>query len=410
MSSGSRGNHPSQISFHSNKSYSNSFSEEETKAQILSDSASYSQLIQEKKNRNMIQKENVQLKQQIAEERQQFESERTKFLRREDSLKEENQKLLGLIRKAAIAIGVPSNDPNFEEVLLSKLGREQQTQFEQPANQGNSQNQEESSIYKRRISELEAGIQDGQNLINSLGAEIDQKVLENKELQSTIDNQQTTIDELNSIIRQFMIASEVLDSPENAIKAVQDMRRRFKRLASVSDTARIDEVMRKFEERRANEYGRIYQEVEKQGNIIHNEIQNLQSTLNDSSDNAHSLKVYQTLQDTNQMLAERLKQLQGKKKESTIKSSSTYSSSNYSAKAELVDDSSEKYDRRGLGPSLWIAKTREMLSLERQLQRTTQRLENANRNCQCLANENLYLHMNEQRRGIAQYPLPSTLI
>ena len=110
-----------------------------------------------------------------------------------------------------------------------------------------------------------------------------------------------------------------------------------------------------------------------------------------------------------------MQQLRGKKfrdknlSDQIDRNSSSRSASDNSM-AELIDNSNEKYDKKGLGPTLWIAKTREMLSLERQLMKTNQRLETANRNCQCLAHENLHYHYTAQNARFPQKSLPTTLL
>ncbi|OHT13058.1 hypothetical protein TRFO_03480 [Tritrichomonas foetus] len=382
--------------------------EEEIKMPIHSDSESLSQIIHESKNRNKLQMESVQLKQQIIDNKQKFETERNEFIQNELKLREENQRLINMLQRIAKASGTSISDPEFENIITNKI-----------KNSGHTDNfdfnLESMNLKDQRINELENAIKESQKLIQSMENEIDQKIQEKNEIQAFADDQQRTIDDLSSLVRQFMVACEITDSPENAIKNIQEMKRKFKRMESLSETTKIDEMLRQFEERRANEYGRLFQQVEEQGNLIHNAIESLQANMgNDDDTSHHSLEVYQTLQQTNKMLAERMNQLRGGRKSDLSNSRSnngSYSRSDSSSKADLIDTNYESYDRRGLGPSIWIAKTREMLSLERQLMKTNQRLENANRNCQCLANENMYFRsMAAQNPKIAQHPIPATLI
>lgn len=420
-SSASRRSHNSNNSIHSIHSLNEVIIEEEEeedeKSQtILDNNDSISKLIQESMTRNKIQQENVQLKQQLLEERKKYEDEKASLIQKEISLKEENQKNNEFLESISKAIGISKSNPNFERTVLAKLRSKQLNDNEE---EELYYDQETAKLKDKRIAELEIAIQEGQKLMHSMEEEFEQKDSEKNQIQNVIDNQQKTINELSSYVRQFMIACETTDSPENAIKCIQDMRRKFKRIEAFSDTKRIDDLMRQFEERRANEYGKICQQIEEQGNLIHNAIQSLQNEEGNNDSNFNSMEIYQTLQSTNKLLAERMQQLRGKKLKDNRSSSdltnsmnknSNSRSSSDNSMADFVDNTSERYDSKGLGPTLWIAKTREMLSLERQLIKANLRLENANRNCQCLANENLYYHYTNQNTRFPQKPLPSTLL
>lgn len=420
-SSGSRRSQNSQNSIHSVHSFNGIIIEEEEeedeKSQTLLDNNdSISKLIQESMTRNKIQQENVQLKQQLLEERKKYEDEKSALIQKEISIREESQKNNEFLERISKAIGVSRSNPNFEKTVLSKLKFKQYNENEE---EEFNYDQETSKLKDKRISELEIAVHEGQKLIHSMEQEVEQNISEKNQIKQIIDNQQNKIDELSSYIRQFMIACETTDSPENAIKNIQDMKRKFQRMEAFSDTRRIDDLMRQFEERRANEYGKIYQQIEEQGNLIHNAIQSLQAEDGCNDSNFNSMEIYQTLQSTNKLLADRMQQLRGKKIKNNNKPSDLDDSPNTNSNsrstvdgsmAELVDTTSEKYNRKGLGPTLWIAKTREMLSLERQLMKTNQRLDTANRNCQCLANENLYYHYTTQNARFPHKPLPATLL
>lgn len=418
-SNASRRSRNSKDSFHSHHSFREEIlieeeEEENEKSQTLLDNNdSISQLIQESMTRNKIQQENVQLKQQLLEERKKYEDEKASLMQKEISLRENMQKTTEFLEKISKVIGISVSNPNFQQIVLDKLKSKKNYNDEE---EEFNYDQETSRLKDKRIAELENAIQEGQKLIHSMEEEVNQKVSEKNQIQRDIDRQQKTIDELSSLVRQFMIACDVTDSPEKAIKTVQDMKRRFQRIEAFSDTKKIDDLMHQFEERRAKEYGKIAQQIEEQGNLIHNAIQSLQnSDINDNENSFHSMEIYQTLESTNKLLAERMQQLRGKKfrdknlSDQIDRNSSSRSASDNSM-AELIDNSNEKYDKKGLGPTLWIAKTREMLSLERQLMKTNQRLETANRNCQCLAHENLHYHYTAQNARFPQKSLPTTLL
>lgn len=399
-SNASRLSQNSNNSIHSAHSFNDFIIEEEEeedeKSQtILDNNNSISKLIQESKKRNEIQQENVRLKQKLSE-----------FQKNDDFLESISK-----------AIGVSRSNPNFERIVLTKLKSKQSIFNEE---EEFYYDHETSKLKDKRIAELEIAIQEGQKLMHSMEVEVEKKDSEKNQIQKVIDSQQKTIDELSSYVRQFMIACETTDSPENAIKCIQEMKRKFQRIEAFSDTKRIDDLMRQFEERRANEYGKIYQQIEEQGNLIHNAIQSLQTEEGNNDNNFNnSMEIYQTLQSTNKLLAERMQQLRGKKLkdnhsssefcESLNKTSNSKTGSDNSL-ADVIDNASERYNSKGLGPTLWIAKTREMLSLERQLMKANQRLENANKNCQCLASENLNYHYTLQNARFPQKTIPSTLL
>lgn len=409
--------HPSRNSsdsIQSIHSYNANIEEEEEdfdSQKLIDNTDSISQLIQESKTRNKFQQENVKLRQQLLKERKKFEKEKQSLLEQNLPLREQSKKNLLLIEKISQIIGIQSNSPNFEEKVLSKLA----SINNQPQESALNYEQESMKLKDIRITELESALQEGQNLIHSMEEEIDQKVSEIRQKQDFLDKQQKTIEELSLLIRQFMVAAESTESPEEAIQSIHDMKRKFRRIETMSETQKIDELMRQFEERRADEYGKVYKQLEDQGNLLNNAIEAIQANSGTESDSSAQLKdIYQQFQDTNKLLSERMQQLRGKMFPDTGNSQSgsrmTTSASLSSSKAAVIDNSAERYDKDGLGPSIWIAKTREMLSLERQLIKTNQRLETANRNCQCLANENLYYHYSAHNGKHAQRAMPSTLL
>ena len=70
--------------------------------------------------RNKIQQENVQLKQQLLEERKKYEDEKSALIQKEISIREESQKNNEFLERISKAIGVSRSNPNFEKTVLSK--------------------------------------------------------------------------------------------------------------------------------------------------------------------------------------------------------------------------------------------------------------------------------------------------
>ena len=226
--------------------------------------------------------------------------------------------------------------------------------------------QQQIEVDNGRIADLEATVQKYQMLQESMEAEME-------EMRRELRDRDQQVNDLEAIISGFMSVCESA-TPEDAIEEIRRTKIELLKLKKFEEVD-ADRKLADLEKRRQKQVDGLYEKIEEHGKNIHGALQDIDRRVGEQGDDEISVDLCRNLENTNQMLASRLRQLNG----------------GAEATATPVEYRPPKYESKGLGPALWMANKRDLLSLERQMLQVTRKLENAQRSCQFLTQENIRL-------------------
>jgi hypothetical protein len=303
---------------------------------------------------------------------------------RSKSSKRGKRSFESFVRQLAALLSLSPSEPDLFGAILTEvaeLARDERAQV------GETERymRESIAIKDRRIAELENTLKQSQKLCRTMETEIDQKLAANQDLKRTIDDHEQTIADLNTTIRQFMAACDVYESPERAVTAVHKMkqeRNERERMASIE----LDSMFQRLSDSRKAGMDELSEQIRRQEYRIESAIETICQKVQADPNDTASIEIARTLESTNRLLAERMDQLRN------LRVCQSDEEDDTRADARCARPESGGYDDEGLGPSIWMAKTRELLSLERQIRHMNHRLDHATRNCHFLAQENYRLH------------------
>jgi hypothetical protein len=310
--------------------------------------------------------------------------------------KRETRSLESFIHQLTALLSLSPGEPDQLEAIVRAVAdlvhgeRPQAGETEQYLREG-------IAIKDQRISELESALKQSQKLSRTMETQIDEQIAANQDLRQTIDEHEQTIADLNATIRQFMAACDVYESPKRAVKAVHKMKQKFNEVKRM-EAIELDSKFQRLSDSRKAGLDELSEQIQRQGRSIHKVIANVNQKVQADQSDTVSIDVAQTLDSTNQLLSERMDHLRCAR---ACQSDEALSDPRY-ARPESGD-----YQDEGLGRSIWMAKTRQLLSLERQIHHVNHRLDHATRNCHFLAQENHRLHT---ARNIQQPMTQETLL
>ena len=221
-------------------------------------------------------------------------------------------------------------------------------------------------VDNERIADLEAVVQKYQMLQKTMEQEME-------ELRNAVQDREQQITELEGIISGFMSVCEST-SPEDAIEEIRQSKKELIRLRKLEEVD-ADQKFEAIASHRQKQIEGIYERLEEHGKNIHDALQDLKQNVGDHGEDSITIDMCRNLENANQLLASRLRQL----------------NSGNDPDYQTPEYRPPRYESRGLGPALWMANKRDLLSLERQMLTVTRKLENAQRSCQFLTQENMRL-------------------
>jgi hypothetical protein len=284
-----------------------------------------------------------------------------------------------IVSQIAALLQVSTDDLNWKETVLDRVALLSAEQHQNPAS--TRYLEETIQMQNRRIAELEHTLKKSQKLCRTMESEIEEKVSVNHELTDQLTERQVSIEELTGLIHEFMAACDTLDSPGNAIAVIRRMKRQLLEQDSLDRNSQIEPHFRRLAETRRGDMEAFCDQIDHQGRLIHSALNSLSQKGQPDSDDQIAIEVCRRLEATNQLLVERMEQLRNAR---------LY---NLEGSDDIVPTRAltAPYSSDGLGPALWMARTREVLSLERQIQTVSRRLDRASVSCHVLAQENLRL-------------------
>jgi hypothetical protein len=303
-----------------------------------------------------------------------------------------------LARQLAGVLGLATDVPDLIETILNQVTDLVYGSTRKVASRDGFVKQE-LEIKERRIQDLESMLAHSQRLCKDTEAKLDDKLATNQELLRQIDEQQQRIEELEATLRRVLVACESSE-PEAAVSEIQRLKRE-QRERELYEAVDIDSRIAGLIASRTESFDSICRQIDEQGRSVQADLHALDEMIAADEDDQFPKEIARTLESTNRLLAERLEQLRAAR---------IYDSD------ESEDETPPRKARRkragapngeGLGPSLWLSKTRDVLSLERQMHDVNRRLDHAVTNCHLLARENHRLHVSlEGQPG----SLPETLL
>jgi hypothetical protein len=264
---------------------------------------------------------------------------------------------------------IPRETPDFMHVAINQISELVTSRRLRSSN--DLYLQQTIDLKDQRIQELEFTLHTSQDLRKTLEREIEEQTQANTTLSQNIG-------ELQETVQQFMTASGVLDSPARAIQAVRKNRRALGQRA-----LSIDDRLAQIDHNRQTEIESLTEQIQQQGRSLHTALTSIGHTLDRDSDDEEGRRICETLESTNRLLAQRLEQLQ------------QHTEDPPDPRAAIRRD---WYRNDNLSPSIWMAKTREILSLERQIYQAHRELDSAEKSCEVLAQENLRLAGEKDRQ------------
>lgn len=243
-------------------------------------------------------------------------------------------------------------------------------------------------------------LKDSQQLCQDTESKLDDKIALNQELLKQVDDHQKRIEDLEVILRRFLVTCEVYD-PEAAIAEVQRMKREHherEQYATVDIESRLAGLLAS----RKENFDSLCQQIEDQGRSLQSDLHALGELVNIDQDDSLPREIANTLQSTNRLLEERMDQL----RVARIYDSDD-SDDEVPRRPSRSNQRRDDGDEEGLGPTIWMAKTRDVLALERQIHNVNRKLDHAVNNCHFLARENQRLHAS---LGGQSESLPETLL
>jgi hypothetical protein len=301
-----------------------------------------------------------------------------------------------LIQTLADVLSLDSTDPDLFDHILSKVSDLSRSSARKSASRDGFL-QQELEIKSRRIQDLETMLKDSQRLCQDTEAKLGDKSANTQELLRQIDEQQHQIESLESALRRFLVACEVYE-PEAALAEVQRLKREHREHEKYSQID-IESRFAKLIAARREGFDAICQQIDEQGKAVQADLHSLGDLIAADDDERLPGEIARTLESTNRLLEERMDQLRAARIYESDESDDEVPNRKQRSRGRKTDEA--------LGPSLWMAKTRDVLALERQIHRVNRKLDHAVGSCHFLAQENTRLHASLEEKPAS---LPETLL
>jgi hypothetical protein len=192
-------------------------------------------------------------------------------------------------------------------------------------------------------------------------------------LQESIGMKDNRIRELESALEEDQIIRRKLekDLAEKTLAL-----RKMHKADSKQYTTGIEDRLAQIAQNRQNEMDSVINQIKQQGRLIHSALSGLDRKVT-ADEESETMRICQILESTNKLLAERLEQL----REAHVTSESFVQTN-----TQIADR--DWYRNDTLAPSVWMSKTREVLSLERQIAQVYRKLDSTTKSCEILVQEN----------------------
>lgn len=232
----------------------------------------------------------------------------------------------------------------------------------------------EIEMKDRRIADLEVLFQKSQTLTRSMKHDIDESASFSQNLQKEIAEKDDELENLADTVDRFLTACEC-SSCDDALAKIKCMQDELYKLRKLQDIDACDDIETMAKQRQLDVQD-LRDLIKHQAEVTHNALESLERKMESKQDDSLSMGLFRNLENTNHILEQRVQQLTAEREK----------------QIQLPTFRPSEYRSDGLGPSLWMAHKRELLSLERQMTQMSRKLEATTRNCQFLAHENMRLH------------------